>query len=127
MRAFIKCYECNKRRYFYTKTDKANWRNRAALQQKLEMVTERFCCGNLLFDDSHLLSKVLLRKQNITCLTQIKKGYYNTPMRRLLLKDICVHCGALGASDYLFGAKELREKSLTGGVQVPSYLQRLSG
>ena len=33
------------------------------------------------------------------------------------MKDICVHCGVLGTSDYLFGEKELREKSLTGGYK----------
>ena len=115
VRAFIKCYECSKRRCVYAKTDEGYWRNRAALQQKLDTVAKRFCWGDLLFDDSHTLIKVLLQKQNITCLNPIEKGYYNTPRRRLLLRDICVHCGALGASGYLFGAKELREKRLTGG------------
>ena len=28
---------------------------------------------------------------------------------------MCVRCSPLGASDYLFGAKELKEKNLTGG------------
>ena len=47
--------------------------------------------------------------------------------RRLILKNSCAHCGALGASDDLFGVNELREKCLIGKYTcLPKYLQRLS-
>ena len=36
--------------------------------------------------------------------------YYNTDGRTLRLKDAYVHCGSLGAPDFLFGLKELRKK-----------------
>ena len=62
-------------------------RQEESVQQTLETVSEQFCCGELLFDDSHLPSKVLLQKQNMICLTPIKKGYHTTPRCRLLLKD----------------------------------------
>ena len=37
--------------------------NRVALQQKLETLAKRFCCGGFLVDDNHPLSTVLLQKQ----------------------------------------------------------------
>jgi hypothetical protein len=33
------------------------------LQQKLESVSKRYSCGDLTFDDSHRLSKVLAQKK----------------------------------------------------------------
>ena len=65
VRAFIKRYECSKGLCVYAKTDEGNWRNRAVLQQKLETVVEQFCCGDLLFDDIHPLSKVLLHQKQL--------------------------------------------------------------
>ena len=47
----------------------------------------------------------------------MEAGYYNTDGHTLRLKDVCVHCGSLGAPDFLFGLKELREKCLTGGYR----------
>ena len=51
-RAFIKCYECDKRRCVYTRTGDAYTTAIGSLQQKLESVSTRFCCGNLLFDET---------------------------------------------------------------------------
>ena len=48
------------------------------LQQKLESVSDRYFCGDLLFDDSHRLSKVLAQKKNITCESPIEKGTTTT-------------------------------------------------
>ena len=61
--AFIKYYECSKRRCVYSKTNEGYWRIRVALEKKLEKMDKRFCCGELFFDDSHLMSRVLLQKR----------------------------------------------------------------
>ena len=63
VRAFIKCYECDKRRCIYTRTDDTDMAAMGALQQKLESVSDRFCCGDLLVDDNHPLSQVLVQKK----------------------------------------------------------------
>ena len=115
VRAFIKCYECDKRRGIYTRTDDVYMTAMESSQQKLESVSNRLCCGDLLFDDNHPLGQVLVQKKNITCESPIKAGCYNMAGRTLRLKDDCVHCDSLGAPDFLFGLKELREKYLTGG------------
>ena len=62
-----------------------------------------FFCGDFLFDDDHYLSKVIVRKQSLTCKSQIDKGYYNNRERRLKVKDICVQCGEMGAESCLLG------------------------
>ena len=48
-----------------------------ALQQKLESVTYRVCCGDLLFDGSNPWSKLLVQKHIITCESRIENDYYN--------------------------------------------------
>ena len=63
-----------------------------------------------------------MQNENITCESPIEDGCYNKACRTLKLADICVHCGALRAPDFLFGLKELREKCLTGGyLCLPIY------
>ena len=96
-RCTVTCYECLKRRVVYAATDNAYYAARGALQQKLESVSHRFCCGDLLFDDNHPLSGILCQKQNLTCASPMEKGYYNCPERGLKLPDVCYHCGAGGA------------------------------
>lgn len=88
-----------------------------ALQQKLESVSSRFSCGDLLFDDSHPLSKVIVQKASLTCAMPIEKGYYNHHERGLKTKDVCYWCGALGSKDFLFGLTELQEKNMTDGYK----------
>ena len=81
------------------------------------MVGHHYCCGDLIFEDSHPLSKILVQRENVSCLTMIEPGYYNVEKRQLKLKDVCVHCGALDSnpSSYLLTTKELRQKCVTGG------------
>ena len=31
------------------------------------------------------------------------------------MPDICIHCGSVGAAEFLFGHKELEAKNMTGG------------
>ena len=88
-----------------------------SLQQKLESVSDQWCCGDLFFDDNHPLSQVLVQKKNITCESPIEAGYYNISGRTLRLEDGCVYCGTLGAPDFLFGLKKPREQYLTGGYR----------
>ena len=75
----------------------------------------RFSCGSLLFDDGHHLSKILVQKQNLTCESQIERGYYNNKERKLKLRDICVHCGEMGSKEFLLSLPELQERCLTDG------------
>ena len=115
VRAFLICYHCGKRRCIYTGKDGDYHAAKVALRQKMESVSDRFSCGDLLFEDDHHLSKVIVQKQSLTCESPIEKGYYNCEGRALKLKDICFHCGEKGAEDFLFGLQQLREKNMTGG------------
>ena len=110
VRAFIKCYEFDKRRCIYTRTDDVYMTAMGSLQQKLESVSNRFCCGDLLFDDNHPLSQILVQKKNITCKSPVEAGYYNTTGRTLRSNDVYVYCSTLCAPNFLFGLKELRKK-----------------
>jgi hypothetical protein len=91
-----------------------------AFQQKLESVSGRFSCGDLLFDDDHPLSKVIVQKQSLTCESQIEKAYYNKIERALKLKDLCIYCGS-GADDeeeddnFLLRLPQLQERLMTDG------------
>ena len=58
-----------------------------------------------------------MQKQSLTCELQIEKGYYNNSERRLKLKDICVHCGEMGAESFLLGLHQLRERNMTNGYK----------
>lgn len=100
---------CDKRRCIYVRTDDGYAAALGALQQKMESVSDRFYWGDLLFNDIHLLSNILVQKQDISCEFKIEIGYFNVSTRRLRLKDIYIHCGALGAPDFLYGTKEPRK------------------
>ena len=115
LRCVVTCHECGKGRGVYAPTDAAYYGARVALQQKLESVSHRFCCGDLLFDDDHPLSGILCQRQNLTCSSPMEKGYYNCPDRGLKLPDVCYHCGNGGGKQFVLGTKELRERCLTGG------------
>ena len=89
--------------------------------QKLESVSERYSCGDLLFDNSDPLSKVLVQKTNLTCESDIENGYYNDASRALRLQDVCFHCGETedtgSAGTFLLGQNQLEERCLTGGYK----------
>ena len=117
VRSILTCFHCGKRRCIYSPTDEVYSAALVALQQKLESVSARYSCGDLLFDDDHHLSKVLVQKKNLTCETPIEKGYYNHKERGLKLKDICSHCGEMGSSEFLLGTPELQKRSMTDGFK----------
>ena len=73
--------------------------------------------GDLVFDDHHLVSKVLGQRVSLTCESPVEKAYYNDKGRALKLPDICIHCAEGGSTDFLFGQTELEERGKTGGRQ----------
>ena len=121
VRCFITCFHCAKRRCVYSRNEPDYRQAAAKLKQKLESVSERYSCGDLLFDDSDPLSKVLVQKMNLTCESDIENGYYNDDTRALRLQDICVHCGEMedkgSAGSFLLGQTQLEERCLTGGYK----------
>ena len=56
-----------------------------------------------------------MQKKNIVCEAPIETGYYIKVGLTLILMDVCIHCGAIGAPDILFRLKELRKKCLSDG------------
>eukprot|EP00984_Skeletonema_dohrnii_P019673 scaffold9466_cov85-Skeletonema_dohrnii-CCMP3373.AAC.1 len=118
VRSIVSCFHCGKRRCIYSPTDEKYYSGSTALQQELESVSHRYSCGDLIFEDGSEMSKVIVQKLNLTCETQIEKGYYHNEDRSLKLKPICIHCGESGtAGSFLLGQKELRERNLTGGFK----------
>ena len=126
VRSFVTCYHCCKRRCIYSPSQEGYIQAQAAraLKEKLESVSGRYSCGDLLFEDSDPLSKVLVQKLNLTCESQIEKGYYNnaSDTRSLNLKDICIHCGELdmnetGMDAFLLRQDQLSELGVTNGYK----------
>ena len=58
---------------------------------------------------------MLAQKKNITCESPIEKGYYNNEGRMLKLREICIHCGEGGSSDFLLSLTQLQECCMTDG------------
>mmetsp|Transcript_30445 Transcript_30445/g.69473 ORF Transcript_30445/g.69473 Transcript_30445/m.69473 type:complete len:957 (+) Transcript_30445:1194-4064(+) len=118
VRGFLTCYNCGKRRCLYTKTVE-DWDGAVnTVKQVIESLGHRYSCGDLLFDGDHPLSKVVVQKQSLTCESTIEIGYYNPSNagdRVLRAKDICVHCGETGPTDFLLRLPQLREKNMTEG------------
>ena len=56
-----------------------------------------------------------MQRKNLTCKSQIEKGYYNVKERALRLEPICIHCGKMESGDFLFEQNELEKRCLTGG------------
>eukprot|EP00985_Skeletonema_marinoi_P007014 scaffold3067_cov89-Skeletonema_marinoi.AAC.1 len=75
VRSFVTCYHCCKRRCIYSPSQEGYIQAQAAraLKEKLESVSGRYSCGDLLFEDSDPFSKVLVQKLNLTCESQIEK------------------------------------------------------
>ena len=80
-------------------------------------MSERYSCGNLIFDDSDPLSEVFNQRQNLTCKMPIERGYYNVPERKLKLRDICFHCGETGTDSFLLCQEQLEKRFATEGYK----------
>ena len=121
VRCIVTCFHCAKRRCVYSPNGHGYSAAAAALKQKLESVSERYSCGDLLFDDSDPLSKVLVQKMNLTCESDIENGYYNVDVRALRVQDICIHCGETedtgSAGTFLLRQNQLEERCLTSGYE----------
>ena len=115
VRGVLKCYHCAKPRCIYSPVEESFNAAATALQQKMESVSSRFSCGDLLFDDTHHLSKILVQKQDLTCESRIEKAYFNHKDRKLTLPDICIYCGEEGGDDFLLREPQLRVRRLTEG------------
>jgi len=74
VQAFLICYHYGQRRCIYSTQDDDDFVCMEVLQQKLESVSERYSYGDLLFDDSHRLSKVLAQKKNQLANHQLRSG-----------------------------------------------------
>ena len=111
----LKCYHCTKPRCIYSPVEESFNVTATALQQKMESVSSCLSCGDLLFDDTHHLSKILVQKQDLICEPCIEKAYFNHKDRKLMLPDICIYCGGEGAEDFLLREPQLRKRQLTEG------------
>ncbi len=120
VRSIVICYFCGKRRCIYSPTDAAFATGSAALKAKLESLSDRYSCGDLIFGDDDDMSKIIVQKLNLTCESQIEPSYYKNVGRTLKLKPICVHCGESesgAAGSFLLEQQQLRERNLTGGYK----------
>ncbi len=100
-----------------TKKDNAYNKAAKALQQKLESISFRFLCGDLIFDDGHPIGKVITQRQQLTCESKIERAYYNHKERALKLEDVCIHCREEGSNDFLLCQEQLEARNMTAGRQ----------
>ena len=49
--------------------------------------------------------------------SQIEKSYYNSTVRGLKLKDICIHCGEEGGEGFLLDTDQLKKRCLSKGYK----------
>ena len=118
VRSIVVCYHCGKRRCIFSPTDETFAQGSAALKAKLEDVSDRYSCGDLIFDDKDPTSKLIVQRLNLTCESKIEQAYYKNEDRSLKLKRICIHCGEGGTvGSFLLGQDELRQRNLTGGKE----------
>ena len=115
VRALATCFHCNKRRCACAGVEEDYQAAMVVLQQKLESISGQFSCGDLLFDDSHYLSYILVQNQSLTCESNIEKGYCHKKDGSLELKDICIHRGDMGVEIFLLRMPQFRQKSMTKG------------
>ena len=114
---FTMYIDCVKRCLLYSPTDHLYVNIKLAVQQRFESISERYTCGNILFDDSHPLSKVAIHKQSVIYVSPIENGYFVNKQRNLKLKPICYHCGENGSTDHLWGLDKSFAKNTENGYQ----------
>lgn len=94
VRCIVICFSCGKPRCIFSNENNADFENAmVAFQQKLESVSERYSCRDLIFPDNDPLSKLVVQRQNLNCESPIEKQYYNIKGRAYKTDDICYHCG----------------------------------
>ncbi|KAL7552225.1 hypothetical protein ACHAWF_016995 [Thalassiosira exigua] len=118
VRSFVKCFNCGKPRcIFATKKDDAYNEAAEALERKLESISFRYSCGDLIFDDDHPVGKVITQRQQLTCESKVERAYYNHDERALKVDDVCIHCGEEGSDNFLLRQAQLEARNMTGGKQ----------
>ena len=116
VKGIVACYHCSKPRCFFSQSKNDEYRVAAkTLHANLEIISFRYSCGDLVFEDRHPVSNVIGQRQSLTCESQIEKSYYNLDERSLKLPDICIYCGESGSNEFLLRQEELEERNKTGG------------
>ena len=104
---------------------------RKELKDRLESISHMYSCGDLIFKDDEASGKVITQRLNLSCESPIEKCYYNTEGRAFQTPDICIHCGAGGSSDFIFGQKhwrieiKLEEESATQSTKFASMQEKI--
>ena len=79
LKVILKCFKCNKHRCYFSQSNNDDYESSVEiLQFKMESISFRYSCGDLVFDDNHLVSTVLGQRQAITYESTIEKAYYNS-------------------------------------------------
>ena len=91
------------------------------LRFKMESISFRYSCGDLVFYNHHSVSTVLGQRQAITYESTIEKAYYNSKKRVLKIPDICIHCGKGGSKYFLLGQTGLEERKKQVGRSVTPF------
>ena len=66
VRGFDTCYHCGKDHCIFSPNKYDYLDNINAFRAKLESVSERYSCGDIIFDDSDPLIEVFIQRQNLT-------------------------------------------------------------
>ena len=111
------CIDCVKCCLFYSPADHLYTNTKLAVHQRLESISERYVCGNLLFDNSHHLGNMKVQKQSLTCVLSIEKVFCVNKQRSLKLKPTCHRCGEKESTSNLWGVGELHAKNITNDYQ----------
>ena len=115
VKVILKCFNCNKPRCYFSQSNNDEYEAYVEiLQLKMESISLRYSCGDLVFDDDHPVSTFLGQHQAITCESTIEKAYYNIKQRALKLPDIYIHFGEGGSKDFFLGQTGLEERKKTG-------------
>ena len=82
-------------------------------------MSDRYSCGDLIFEDSDPLSKLIVQRQNLNSESRIETAYYNMHGRKYTTDDICYHCGE-GCSEssntgFLLKTEDLQKLNATDG------------
>ena len=115
--ATVNCFACMKPRCLFTNSkDSQEFLDaREKLKQKLEEISHRYSCGDIIIGDDEPGSKVIGQRQNLTCLTPVEKAYYNINGRSFKTKDVCIHCAETGSIDFLYRQTQLQQMGKING------------
>lgn len=91
-KGILKCYHYNKPRCYFLQEYIDEYKDTAeSLLLKMESISFRCSCSNLVFDDDYPVSKVLGQRVLLTCESPVEKAYYNHQGWSLKLPDSCIH------------------------------------